>query len=196
MTTTQAELVADVQSYAKRADLTTLITSTFIPYAESRMGRDLRSRENESIETWVAASSPLVLPADYGQIRSIEVAQDRGPKTLVSVDLQTLNQYPTSDPSPPMVYAISGQSIYVRPAGSGDFTMYYWSRPAITPTEGNAVLVRWPQLYVYATLVELHRWERDADQAQLALDDYRAEVARINRDASRADGAKPAMRRV
>ena len=87
------DLVAQVESYAKRTDLTGDILSSFLPLAEARIGRDLKSAENETIVELPAVSdNPFDLPEDYGQIRALTVAQNRGPKTLVSVDLAGAEQ--------------------------------------------------------------------------------------------------------
>lgn len=194
--TTRDQLVALVESYAKRQDLTANIENEFLPIAEARIGRDVMSRENETLELFTGQATNLwAVPADYGRVRAIEVAQPRGPRTLKSVDLHTINHWdPTG--SSPRVYTIRANTIEVRPFQGGDFTLYYWRRPVLaTGPATDPVLDTWPQLYLYAVLMELHLWERDTERAQQAAAVYGDEVARINRDAGRAAGDKPAMRR-
>ena len=75
--------------------------------------------------------------------------------------------------------------------------MFYYNRPLLaTGSAQNAVLDRWSQVYLYGTLTELHIFERDDARATSAAGLFDQEIARINRDASRARGDKPAMRRV
>ncbi len=57
------------------------------------------------------------------------------------------------------------------------------------------MLTRWPQLYLYGTAAELHRWERAYDLAAGAEAIFEKEVKAINRAAERARDDKPAMRR-
>ena len=189
------DLVAQVESYAKRTDLTGDILSSFLPLAEARIGRDLKSNENDTILELPGAVSPFDLPDDYGQIRALQVAQDRGPRTLKSVDLHTINNF-SRQGGAAQIYSIAGLQVTTRPATAGDFTLIYWNRPELlTGTAENAVLDRWPNVYLFSTLHELHIFERDPEQATLTLGVYDRDVARINRDAGRARGDKPAMRR-
>ena len=188
------ELITMVESYAKRTDLTSEIETFFLPIAEARIGRDLKSAENEVALPIAVAASPFDLPADYGQMRALDNDQVRGPVTMLSLDLHSFNHHKTI--GTPGVYTIKAKEVYIAPFTAGDFTMYYWARPALpTGASTNEVLERWPEVYLYAVLVELHIWERDQVQLGLALDVYNGEVQRINRDAERGLGDKPAMRR-
>ena len=188
------ELVTMVDSYAKRTDLSQQIADYFLPIAEARIGRDLKSAENEIALPIVVAASPFALPVDYGQMRALDNDQVRGPVTMLSVDLHTFNKHKTT--GTPGVYTIAAKEVFIAPFTAGDFTMYYWAQPSLpTGTSENAVLDRWPEVYLYAVLVELHIWERDQVQLRLALEVFNGEVERVNRDASRGLGDKPAMRR-
>lgn len=191
----RTDLVAQVEAYAKRSDLTDEILEFFLPAAESRIGRDLKAFENETEIAIAVTTNPFPVPDDYGQVRALEVEAERGPRTLVSVDLQTINRGDKKG-SPPDVYAIAGGQVHMRPFDeTADVTMFYWNRPTL-PDEGseNDVLTRWPTVYLYGVLVELHIFERDDERAAGARELYETEVTRINRDAGRASGAKPAMR--
>ena len=193
------DLVVLVASYAKRGDLTTEIETMFIPIAESRIGRDLKSAENEvAVQIIEAGGLPIPYPDDYGQLRAIDVAQDGGPKTLLALDLHSINQHNSEQgiSGPAEFYTAADSAFIMKPSQNGTFTFYYWSRPSLpTGASENAVLDRWPEVYLYATLAELHRWEVNPDPAAQAAQQYAADVARINRDAARALGDKPAMRR-
>ena len=196
------DLVATIKSYSKREDLTTEIETFFIPFAEARIGRDLKSAENETqLEVIVSTSVPIDYPDDYGQIRAIDVKRTGGAFTLRAVDLHTINDHQRDDnlenQRGPDVYTARDSQFIIRPSQNGTFTLFYWAKPKLEEgTSENAVLDRWPELYLYASLVELHRWELNppgADQATLI---YQESIQRINRDASRALGDKPAMRRM
>ncbi len=190
------DLVTQIESYAKRGDLTADILSSFLPLAEARIGRDLKSNENDIVLELPGAVSPFDLPDDYGQIRALQVAQDRGPRTLKSVDLHTINNFSQRSGGAAKLYVIAALKVITRPTTAGDFTLFYWNRPSLpTGASENDVLDRWPNVYLFATLHELHIFERDPEQAGLTLSVYDRDIVRINRDAGRARGDKPAMRR-
>ena len=200
--TTRDELVEIIKSYSKRDDLTTEIETLFIPIAEARIGRDLKSAENEKkLEIVVSTSVPIDYPDDYGQIRALDVQKTGGPFTLRAVDLHTINRAQRNDDLEaqrgPEVYTAADSQFIVRPSQNGTFTLFYWFRPRLeTGASENAILDRWPELYLYASLVELHRWEVNPQAVAPANEVYREEIQRINRDAGRALGDKPAMRRM
>ncbi|MCK4866469.1 MAG: hypothetical protein KAT39_00360 [Alphaproteobacteria bacterium] len=196
--TTRDQLVSAVESYSKRPDLTSEIETLFIPIAAARLGRDLKCAENETqLEVIVTTAIPIPYPDDYGQIRAIDVARTGGAFTLRAVDLHTINNWSSQEgvSGPPEVYTAADSQFIVRPSQNGTFTLYYWAQPLLPDgSSENAVLDRWLELYLYATLVELHRWEVNPDAAAQATQVYQEEIQRINRDAGRALGDKPAMR--
>ena len=195
-------LVEIIESYSKRPDLTDEIETIFIPFAEARLGRDLKSAENETqLEVIVSTSVPIDYPDDYGQLRAIDVARTGGAFTLRAVDLHTINRHQRNDDLEnqrgPEVYTARDSQFIIRPSQNGTFTLFYWARPILADgSSENAVLDRYPELYTYAALVELHRWEVNQTAAAQANEIYREEIQRINRDAGRALGDKPAMRRM
>jgi hypothetical protein len=192
--------VAAVESYSKRPDLANEIETLFIPIAEARIGRDLKSAENETqLEVVVTVADPIPYPDDYGQIRAIDVARTGGAFTLRAIDLHTINNWNSQEgvSGPAEVYTAADSQFIIRPSQTGTFTLFYWARPQLpTGASENAVLDRWLELYLYATLAELHRWEVNPDAAAQATAVYQQEIVRINRDAARALGDKPAMRRM
>jgi len=202
---TRDEIVQLIISYSKRPDLQTEIEEYFLPLSESRIGRDLRSFENETTAdvTFPLDSNIAQLPADYGMIRAVYPPGGNG-QALKSVDTISIAIY-RQQPGRPGVYNIRGaggggvselSEIEVRPYGGGDvLPIYYFTRPQFGVNgEANAVSVRWPQVYLYAALIELHIWEKNAEALQFVNGLYGAEVKPINRDAARARGSKPAMR--
>ena len=194
--TTRDDLIIEVVAYSKRADLQTEMIDFFLPKAEARIGRDLKSGENETELDIAVTTNPFPVPDDYGQIRALERPSDRGPFTMVSVDLHTINRLVRATENRASSYLITGKNVHLS-ASESEVTMFYYNRPFLaTGSAENAVLDRWPQVYLYGTLVELHIFERDDARATSAAGLFDQEIARINRDASRARGDKPAMRRV
>jgi len=201
---TRDEIIQLIVSYSKRPDLETEIETYFLPLSESRIGRDLRAFENETKTDLVFTGSNVQdLPLDYGSIRAVYPPDGRGP-ALKAIDIITLAQYRVGF-GQPGVYNIRGKSgfapeagseIEVRPYGDGDtLPLYYFARPQFGINgEANAVSARWPQLYLYAALIELHIWEKNQEALGFVSGLYGPEIKTINRDADRARGSKPAMR--
>lgn len=193
--TTKAELADLVADYAHRTDLLDRIKDVFIDLAGERIGRELKSGENETILDLTPTSSPIAVPDDYGAIRSLVFQQARGPVTLTSLGLHSINNWAKTGGTPAR-YAISARQIEVRPFIAGDFTLTYYARPALPlDTSENDVLDTWLSMYRFATLIELNIWAQDSEQLEIALTGFTLEVADINKDADRARGEKPAMRR-
>ncbi len=127
-------LVEMVESFTKRADLTTEIETYFIPLCEARIGRDLKSDENLAVDDSSyagASSSPLALPDDFGAIFALEYQAGGGPVTLTSMNRHAINKWKQSGGTPAR-YSIGGNGIEVRPFASGDYVLSYYSRPSLT----------------------------------------------------------------
>jgi hypothetical protein len=189
----RGELESLVASYMHRTDLATQIPG-FIDFATKRLGRMLRSQENETTLTWVTDQNPFVLPADYRGMRAVSVAQDRGPKTLTAVSLQQINRLASI--GIPATYAVSGKTITFAPYQASTITIDYWNEPAAlnTGTDTNAVLTEYPYLYLYASLVEAAIYVEDAEKASTMSDVLLGEVDQVNsmsRDANA--GGLPSM---
>ena len=117
-------------------------------------------------------------------------------QALKSVDLHTINNFRQQANGAAQIYVIAGLQVTTRPTTAGDFTLFYWNQPRLPDgSSENLVLDRWPNIYLFGTLAELHIFERDANQSAITRGLFDREVARINKDAGRARGDKPAMRR-
>jgi len=189
------ELVDLVVLFSHRPDLAADILETFIPLAEVRIGRELKSSENEAAIVLQPTENNFDVPADFSTIRSLQVAASGGPHTLTSLDLHTINQWAQTGGTPQR-YVIATRKIQVRPFLAADFTLFYYQRPALpTDTSENAVLDAWPNLYLYATLIELNVFSQDDEQLKVNVQAFGVEVGQINKSADRGRGDKPAMRR-
>lgn len=181
-----AETIAD---YAHREDLLQRVKDLFIPLAGVRIGRDLESSANEKTEILdgTVLPNPLVLPSDFGRIRSISYDTGRGGRfTLVARDNVSINTLPDSG-GDPFAYNIQDGAVDIRPFTSRLFDLNYYAIPELSDAEpANAVLARHPQVYLYGALVELQIWAQDAEQRSLALDAYRGEIQLTNRTERRA----------
>ncbi len=192
---TKLELANLVERYAHRPDLAQDILDIFIPLGEVRIGRELKSSENEAAVVLQPTENNFDVPTDFATIRSLQVAANGGPFTLTSLDLHSINQWSQTGGTPQR-YVIATRKIQVRPFAASDFTLFYYQRPALpTDQSENAVLDAWPNVYLYAALIELNIFTQDTEQLQVNISAFDLEVKQINKSADRGRGDKPAMRR-
>jgi len=189
------ELSELVVLFSHRPDLSDDILATFIPLAEVRIGRELKSSENEVSLLMQPTDNDFDVPADFSTIRGIQFHGNEGPHTLTSLDLHTINQWRQTGGTPQR-YLITARKIQVRPFVAGDFDLFYYQKPALPlDTSENAVLDAWPNLYLYASLIELNVFAQDDEQLTVNIGAFDIEVKQINKSADRGRGDKPAMRR-
>jgi len=194
---TRDELEALAISYSHKPELTSDLFDDFFALAGSRIGRDLKSTENETAllaETY--ATNLNAVPSDYGSMRALEYAKSSGPVNLASRDLASINDFRASG-GDPRVYLVRARIIDIRPFVAGDYNLYYYHRPVLAAGDSsNAVSITWPNVYLSALLVEIQLWAQDQRNLEVARGNYKSEIAETNREASRSQGDKPAMRKV
>ena len=194
---TPEELGEVVADYAHRADLLERINTRFVPYAAQRIGRDLRSEEQEKKTTFDVQVNPFPLPADWSTPRLIQYLEDRGPRTLLSstghftyrVDSRT------GLGGAPVYYEIRSRAIEFSPFQSGDYTLSYYAKVALEANTNNELIDAFTPLWINAAMVELHTWTQDMALRKVALDMYTGEKDVINRNAEWARREAPAVQR-
>ena len=195
--TDKSDLVTLVESYMHRAD-STLDNNigTWINFATSRIGRDLRSQFNEETVILSPLANPVDLPADYRAMKVITYPGDGNASiALRSVPPATIARI-TNTGSSPALYSVTGFEATIKPFQAKDFTTSYWKEPAglAVDTDENDVLNAYPYIYLYAVLIEGSAWLQDFTARSSWLATYSSEVALINEQSQSADlGDVPAM---
>ena len=188
------ELTALVVDYAHHAELLERCQNVFVPMASVRIGRDLRSRHNEDVATLdgAALGDPMPVPADFGSIRSLSFINGSRICALSAKDEVSIRLVETQG-NVPRAYNIQDSTIIARPFKGGDYLLSYHTVPVLDDTvTTNDVLTNYPQLYLYAALLELHVWTQDSELRAQALDTYKGEFHAINRQQARARMNAPA----
>ena len=191
-------LAAEIVDYGKAPRLLDKTKTTFIPLANIRIGRDLRSPWNETSVVISTALAGTYVPAlDLAAVKAITVeSASSGECHLKARSLESLQDMPTTG-ADPEYYSMRGTAILTRPATTKDITAYYWTAPdlsAASPTD--FVLTYYPQLYLYAGLIELFSWQMDEAQRDMAMRFFIEEVQQSNRAARRWQGPAQAIGRV
>lgn len=187
------ELRDAIIDYAHAPHLGQRTEDFFIELATLRIGRDLKSLSNEKTEPFPAATSPLTLPLDFGQVRNVQFTDSRGPRILESRSVNTLWPLQRGASRQPLFYAIQNGSIIIAPAQQGDYEVNYYSIPELSASSPeDPALTAFPMVFLYAGLLELHVWTGDAPARQQALDFYTSEIKVINKQQARARADNPA----
>jgi hypothetical protein len=151
---TYSDLVSDLEAYLNRTDFTTHIPR-FIELTEARLNRLLEDPDMEVITTAVTAGQYLALPADFGEMRSINVGTYR----LNQASAADFSGFPSVSGIPTAYGIFDGQIAFapIPATGSAVSLLYVRKIPALTvsnPT--NWLLTRAPDLYIYGCLLQAH----------------------------------------
>jgi len=188
-------LITEFEAYIKRS-FTIDRQDTFVQLSESRIYRDLRTRENIVKATIVPTANLFDLPADFIDLRELSAKKGNRVVVLSSVGRHRLS-IATSQTGFPVVYSIIGTQIEVGPKTLPDeFTLWYWQKlPAmVNPTDTNILLTAFPEIWLYAMLVEGAVYIQDDTMRSIAVETYLQEINRVNvREAEGRFGEAPVI---
>lgn len=180
------ELQTTIKAYTHRRDLDAVIP-TFIELAESRISTALRSLENEELALLSMTSNPFPLPADYAEASAVTAQADRGPRALERVTptrMARMQSIGANMDGAPRYFTVAAGQITVWPfvTNPTELDITYWTQLAalVLDPDTNAILTRWPQLYLYASLVEAYVYIADTDRRDEALTIFTSEIDFIN----------------
>ncbi len=187
------ELQAAVTGWLHRSDLATRVPE-FIALAEVGMNRivHVSAMENEVPLTLGAGERSIPLPTGFSTPLAVWLAAPQPREQLTAMVPELLPV--TNDPGRPRYWAIDGQSLaFERPADLGTpVTLRYRGGFRLSdevPT--NALLTKYPDVYLYGALLQAAPYIRDNDSIGLWQTMYRQAVKEINATESRARAAAP-----
>lgn len=161
-----ANLKAAIENFSHRNDISDVIDD-FIDIAESRIDTRLKLRTNELRSTATAPTSDrfLALPDGFLQMRRLTITGN----TNFEIHYKAPEAMTVSNASGrPRYYTITSQIEFDRVPDSGytlEMSYYRTLTPLTTSNTTNDVLTNYPELYLYGSLSELHRWARDENTA-------------------------------
>lgn len=160
--TTYAELKQAIQDYTKRPDSTSML-DTFIDLAESDIWERLRIRDMESRTTSTATTRYLALPTGFVELRRLSIVSSSRYE-LEYATPESLRIDSTS--GVPKYFTITSQIEFDRvpdTSYSVEF-QYYASLTALSNSNtSNAVLSRFPMVYLYGSCMHLALWALDLE---------------------------------
>lgn len=191
------ELKTAVQNWSKRTDTTSLLDD-FIDLAEADIWQRLRIRDMDARATATLSTTDrfLALPTGYLEMRKLRILSgSNGYELLCSVPESMAIDGSAGRPTS---YCITSQLEFNRTADTA-YTAemnYYKSLTALSSSNtSNAVLTRFPMIYLYGCLFHLGQWA----QSDLMTAQYGTLFERAIIDANKADkksryGSGKAMR--
>jgi hypothetical protein len=187
--TNYGTLKTAVEGYTHRSDLTEDIPS-FIQLAESRINTDLDddSMESRASYTILAGSRFVTLPLDMRKLMNVQIAVSGGVKAILPLSLLQMDAlHPNLIAGVPDHYAITGSEMEVRDIVGEDTDMEIFYQYRLTgfsdDEDTNDILVKYPNIYLYAALMEWLLFVQGDERMKVFTDAYRAEVTRINDEA-------------
>ncbi len=154
MITDYATLQTEIAEFAYRDDLTAKIP-TFIQLCEADMQVRCKLVDLESNASIVLTAGVGPLPTGYTGARSVWYDGDQV-RELKYITPNQLTAY-DSLAGLPTYYTIIGTDIHVIPSATGTVKMTYKARfTALSSTDTtNAILLKYPDAYLYGSLVQL-----------------------------------------
>lgn len=186
MITTYAELKVAIQDWSKRSDTLSLL-DTFIDLAESELyansGEPLRLRDMEVSATGVTSTTTrfMVLPTRYLELRRIKLNLAQGdlkldyatPAAMVikpqagMPKFFTLNSQIEFDRISDIVYTVE--------------TQYFQTLvPLSAAAPTNAILTRFPSIYLWGSLAALYQWSKQPDQSDYYYQQFLGAISKAN----------------
>lgn len=190
--TNYAELQAGVSGWLHRNDLKTRAPE-FIALAELKINRiaQVRAMEQEVSLPLAPGVRTVALPAGF--VSPISAWLDGSPRQALAAVVP--EQMPVSaSAGAPTYWSIDGSTLAVeRPTDVARvLTLRY--RGSFTLSDenpANALLTKYPDLYLYGTLLQTAAWSRSIENVSLWQEMYNRAVTEVNRTESRARAIAP-----
>lgn len=184
-----------IESWSHRNDVASRLDD-FIDLAESEMFRHLRIRDMETRTTATTSGRYLALPTGFLEMRRVRLIS--GAQYFELIYSTPEGMYISQDSGIPGVYTITSQLEFDRSPDSA-YTIeyqYYATLTALSATNtSNAVLTRFPNIYLFGSLWALYLWALQEDKAEYYYGKFMQAVQTANREDSKGrHGPAPAMR--
>jgi len=157
--TNYTDLQALVANYLGRSDLATIIPD-FIRFAETRLSRELRTRQmlKSATASLTGGDSRIAVPSDFLEIRDLFTqGNPRMPVTYLSPSAFTRDAR-ADESGLPVFYTILTSEFQFAPQPDTNYTieiLYYARPPVLSSTQpSNVFLANYPDVLLYGALLE------------------------------------------
>ncbi len=189
MITSYTQLKNEVADFAHRSDLTSKM-DTFCQLAEGMINRELRCLEMEKRSAESFNATFYDLPADYLELKALEIEYGGRRNPLRQVSPQILDSTYSVTTGSPRAYSIHAGQIEFRPGieATDPYTgelLYYASVPTLTSNSTNDVLTKWPMVYLAGMLIQLYIYLHDEEQTNVWIQAFETQVKNANKSSGR-----------
>lgn len=192
---TYANLKASVVSWSKRNDVANVVDD-FIDLAEAEMNKYIRIRDMEAKTDLSASSRYVALPSDFIEARRLRISTGGRNVQLSHAVPEALIIRPSS--GLPKLYTITSQiELDITPDTTYTLELqYYQQLTALSSSNtANAILTRFPNIYLFGCLWALFDWCHEDVQSDRYYQKFINAIKQANdMDAKGRIGPTPAMR--
>jgi hypothetical protein len=183
--TNYSALQTTIANYLGRTDLTAQIP-TFIQLAETRLARELRTRQMLSSTTMsmTGGDSTVSIPSDFLELRDLFIqGNPRIPVTYLSPSIFTRNAR-AEESGKPVFYTVLQSEFEFAPIPDTNYTleMLYYAKPLqlSNANTSNIFLTNYPDALLYGSLMEAEPYLINDARVQLWGSMYDRAVTNIN----------------
>jgi len=183
--TNYSALQTTIANYLGRTDLTAQIP-TFIQLAETRLARELRTRQMLSSTTMsmTGGDSTVSIPSDFLELRDLFIqGNPRIPVTYLSPSIFTRNAR-AEESGKPVFYTVLQSEFEFAPIPDTNYTleMLYYAKPVqlSNANTSNIFLTNYPDALLYGSLMEAEPYLINDARVQLWGSMYDRAVTNIN----------------
>jgi len=187
---TYSDLQTSIANFLARDDLTNQIPD-FITLAESRINRELETREQEkrSQSILTPGDEYVALPTDLREVREVKLLTS--PLTILDYASPTGldSQYSSNGLGKPKGYSIVGKEIKFRPIPDSAYTaeiVYIGSVDALSAVSTPILFTRSPDVYLYGALTEAYMYLLDEVRAAQYDEKFTRAINEVRLDEERS----------
>lgn len=181
--TTYATLKSDIADYIVRSDLTSVIP-TFVDLCESRIRRDVRVRDMETVSTLSVTAQTEALPTGFLKERRLVVSgSPNGPIKYLAPD-RFWESSAATESGTPVAYTIEDGNFVFAPAPSSVSILvnYIKAYDALSDdADTNWLLTNHYDIYLYGSVAEAANYIDDNERALKYDQLYQRAVDQVNK---------------
>ncbi len=180
-----SSLKTTIANYLARSDLTSIIPD-FIRLAETRLQREIRSRQMLVVATasTTGGDSTVGLPSDFLEMRDIHLNTTPVTTLRYKAPNSFYAESRVTEGGKPVDYTILGSEMQLAPIPDTSYTlqMLYYSKPTVLSdtNSSNVFLANYPDALLYASLAEAEPYLMNDARIQTWAALYDRAIAAIN----------------
>lgn len=176
--TTYVTLRTAVESWSLRTDF----PSDVYGLATAEINRRLRVREMLSDLSGTITAETLALPSDFLAVDHAYL--DRDPRVVLTAADEASKDSRYRSSGTPVVYTVTQSNFLFMPIPDGSYTFagrYYAKLADFSgDSDTNSVITKYPELYLYGSLIQVFSWTVDQEQESGARARFESYLAAAN----------------